>query len=649
MVQWGRLFSDQPSRGRHQYLQETHRLLPRTRDQIVTPALPAKEVTKVALRLKYQVEQVISCELDESLVTKANSTVITKEVIQTAREAGGEEYRACVVFCLLVCVRWFKIQALVELWDSDLHELRAVACEILAKRLIEAEEDQDYLMLEVLLKRYSILRDGEPTSPANVIERAVDLHALVVSGSAGYQKCIKYLWQGWLCQDDQDPTNFIEYRERNNPSYWSHFNPDRLRAPVYQNAVQVFFSILYLVLFTVVINTVNPTGDLDVAECILYGMTLGFILDEATKFWKVGRFYFGFWNAFNSTLYSLLLVSFILRIVALTHSKNVDNEERNYYNQLSYNFLAFSSPMFWGRLLLYLDTYRFFGAMLVVLKVMMKESLIFFALLAVVIIGFMQGFIGMDQADPENKMTAVVLLQGMANTVLQNPSFDEFQGFAPPFGILLYYLFTFVVMVVLLNILIALYNSAYEDITGNAINEYMGLFAHRTLQYVRAPDENVFIAPLNLVEIICLIIPFEWWLPSDRYDKLNNYVMGIIYSPLLLVTALLESTNAQRIRLNRRLGEDDDDIQEEWENAAESAEFDFKKVGDHPETEAWDMAVTKSKPNVEVDQCVLEIRGLKEQVRQLTQLVTVLTERQGVSAGAANGEGQTNQETNGNA
>ncbi|KAM5439339.1 Calcium channel yvc1 [Microsporum ferrugineum] len=649
MVQWGRLFSDQPSRGRHQYLQETHRLLPRTRDQIVTPALPAKEVTKVALRLKYQVEQVISCELDESLVTKANSTVITKEVIQTAREAGGEEYRACVVFCLLVCVRWFKIQALVELWDSDLHELRAVACEILAKRLIEAEEDQDYLMLEVLLKRYSILRDGEPTSPANVIERAVDLHALVVIGSAGYQKCIKYLWQGWLCQDDQDPTNFIEYRERNNPSYWSHFNPDRLRAPVYQNAVQVFFSILYLVLFTVVINTVNPTGDLDVVECILYGMTLGFILDEATKFWKVGRFYFGFWNAFNSTLYSLLLVSFILRIVALTHSKNVDNEERNYYNQLSYNFLAFSSPMFWGRLLLYLDTYRFFGAMLVVLKVMMKESLIFFALLAVVIIGFMQGFIGMDQADPENKMTAVVLLQGMANTVLQNPSFDEFQGFAPPFGILLYYLFTFVVMVVLLNILIALYNSAYEDITGNAINEYMGLFAHRTLQYVRAPDENVFIAPLNLVEIICLIIPFEWWLPSDRYDKLNNYVMGIIYSPLLLVTALLESTNAQRIRLNRRLGEDDDDTQEEWENAAESAEFDFKKVGDHPETEAWDMAVTKSKPNVEVDQCVLEIRGLKEQVRQLTQLVTVLTERQGISAGAANGEGQTNQETNGNA
>jgi hypothetical protein len=45
----------------------------------------------------------------------------------------------------------------------------------------------------------------------------------------------------------------------------------------------------------------------------------------------------------------------------------------------------------------------------------------------------------------------------------------------PPFGIILYYVFTFVVMVILLNILIALYNSAYEDITENALDEYMAL------------------------------------------------------------------------------------------------------------------------------------------------------------------------------
>ena len=102
--------------------------------------------------------------------------------------------------------------------------------------------------------------------------------------------------------------------------------------------------------------------------------------------------------------------------------------------------------MFWMRLLLYLDTFRFFGAMLVVLKVMMKESLIFFALLIVVMIGFLQAFIGMDQVEDNSQVTSFIL-QAMAQSVLQSPNFDGFGNFAHPFGIILYYIFTFVVMV----------------------------------------------------------------------------------------------------------------------------------------------------------------------------------------------------------
>lgn len=302
-------------------------------------------------------------------------------------------------------------------------------------------------MLECLLKRYSTFREGEETPPSNVIELAVDLHALQIISSSGYQKCIKSLWHGWLCQDDKDPSNFIEYETRTDTRYWAHFNPDRMRAPVYQNALQIFFSVLFLALYTAVINTVNPSGDLDVVEGLLYLMTLGFIADELNKLWKIGRNYFGFWNAFNNTLYTLLAMSLILRVVALNHNPETHGPTRSKYNQLSYNFLAFSAPMFWGRILLYLDTFRFFGAMLVVLKVMMKESLIFFALLGVVVVGFLQGFVGMDQADPDNKLTATMILEGMANTIMQNPEFESFKGFASPFGLILYYLFTFVVMV----------------------------------------------------------------------------------------------------------------------------------------------------------------------------------------------------------
>ncbi len=248
-------------------------------------------------------------------------------------------------------------------------------------------------------------------------------------------------------QDENDPSNFVDYKAKVSTDYWVHFNPDRMRAPVYQNAVQIFFSVLFLALYTGAINTINSTGDLDVVEGVLYIMTFGFICDEFAKFWKVGRDYIGFWNVFNSTLYALLTVSLITRMIALSRPGEEHDGQRRKFNELSYNFLAFSAPMFWMRLLLYLDTFRFFGAMLVVLKVMMKESLIFFALLVIVMVGFLQAFIGMDQVDDDNGKVTSFILQAMVNSVMQSPDFTGFEKFAPPFGIILYYIFTFVVMV----------------------------------------------------------------------------------------------------------------------------------------------------------------------------------------------------------
>jgi hypothetical protein len=110
-------------------------VLPSNSNDVPTSAMPAKEVTKVALRLKYHIESVVSCELDESLITKANSPVVTRKVVQLAKEAGGKEYGACVLYCLLVCNRWFKRQSMLELWDADLHDVRAVAAEMIAKHM----------------------------------------------------------------------------------------------------------------------------------------------------------------------------------------------------------------------------------------------------------------------------------------------------------------------------------------------------------------------------------------------------------------------------------------------------------------------------------------------------------------------------------
>lgn len=420
-------------------------------------AIPAKEVTRIALRLKHQIELVIPCELEEDRITAAHSNVITPGVIATAKCAGKvhapgnvaadsqPDYSACVVYCLLVCKKWFKKQAVIELWDADLHQIRATACEVIAKQIIESEENAAYLLEDVLLKRYSIIIDGEETTPANVVERAVDLHALEVIGSSGYQKCISYLWRGWLVQDENDPSRFIDYKQKTSTSYWVHFDPDRMRVPLYQNSVQIAFSLIYLALYTGAINTINPTGDLDVIEGLLYIFTLGFICDEIRKFVKVGAYYLSsFWNTFNNILYAFLVISFVTRMIALAHP--LGNEKRANFNTLSYNFLAFSAPMFWARLLLYMDSFRFFGAMLVVLKVMMQESLIFFALLIVVLVGFLQAFVGLDQVDASLDATRFIVLS-MANAIMGSPEFDGWDNFAPPFGLILYYIFNFIIVI----------------------------------------------------------------------------------------------------------------------------------------------------------------------------------------------------------
>lgn len=300
-------------------------------------------------------------------------------------------------------------------------------------------------MHTMLLRRYSFLVNNVPTAPVNVIEKAVDLHAVRVIGSSGYQKCINYLWRGWLIQDENDPSVFVDYKDKDNRRFLVHMDPDRMRAPRYQNAAQMLFSLIYLILYTSAINSVNPTGVLDTAEVALYVFTLGYIADESVKFYKAGYHILGFWNAFNGTLYGFLTMSLVFRIIGLSHWHN--QYLHDHYNQLSYNLLAFVAPMFWSRLLLYLDSYRFFGAMLVVLKVMMKESVIFFALLIVVIVGFLQAFIGLDLAEDNVAGDVRFIIEAMTKAILQSPEFEGFENFGHPWGLILYYCFTFVVMV----------------------------------------------------------------------------------------------------------------------------------------------------------------------------------------------------------
>ena len=68
-------------------------------------------------------------------------------------------------------------------------------------------------------------------------------------------------------------------------------------------------------------------------------------------------------------------------------------------------------------------------------------------MLIVVLIGFLQAFIGMDQAD-DDRLTQVGFIFGsMINAIMGSPEFDGFDDFAPPFGLILYYIYNFIIVV----------------------------------------------------------------------------------------------------------------------------------------------------------------------------------------------------------
>ena len=156
----------------------------------------------------------------------------------------------------------------------------------------------------------------------------------------------------------------------------------------------------------------------------------------------------------------------------------------------------------------------------------------------------------LDSADGAGTLMNKVL-NTMTQALLQAPNFDLYEDIAPPFGLLLFYLFNFIISVcrlpismpanlVLMNILVALFNQAYSVVTDNAVDEFLALFSHKTLNFIRAPDENTFCPPLNLIEVFFLI-PFEPFLKKSRYQKINEIVMKIVYSPVLVMIAFYES------------------------------------------------------------------------------------------------------------
>ena len=102
---------------------------------------------------------------------------------------------------------------------------------------------------------------------------------------------------------------------------------------------------------------------------------------------------------------------------------------------------------------------------------------------AIVINGLIQALLGWAVAAILSNTTDVVIVSPYLHShITSSPDFDSpSERFGYPFGLIVYYSWNFLATIILVNVLIALFGSAYSDVEGNATDEYLAFFAHKTI------------------------------------------------------------------------------------------------------------------------------------------------------------------------
>lgn len=90
--------------------------------------------------------------------------------------------------------------------------------------------------------------------------------------------------------------------------------------------------------------------------------------------------------------------------------------------------------------------------------------------------------------------------------------------------------------IILMNLLIAIFNTSYSTIVENADVEYEYNYAVRVLDYALQADDRPFFPPFNLFDVV--LFPFR---PFSFFKPLEGVVWTVITLPFALLIAIYET------------------------------------------------------------------------------------------------------------
>ncbi|TCD69242.1 hypothetical protein EIP91_008345 [Steccherinum ochraceum] len=574
-------------------------------------------LSKLVRRLRAMTLQLLPVEVPDDSLNDPTSRIITPQVISAYMASAGDFVEA-LPYCLLRARKEFMWDANHNAADYGENLGRAIACEVLARRVIHrAPPDRITSMMSTRFMHREV--DGDDSEKVSALEMAIDSHCTIFLSSTEAQDVVNDLWRGQLVQkhNEHHDIEFMPFHDGGHDGFWSHLSPARLAVPRYQNIFRITVWLLFLLTYSQAVreplDRINPDfHDFDPWEVILYTLALSFCFEDVQKIYKLLAFVswraLGFWNVVAFITDSLLLAAFILRVVGISS----DDANNSLMRLRSFQCLSFVAPLIW------MSTQCFITA----LSRMLQESGIFFALLALLGVGFLQGLYALDSADGSNEKPFEVV-NVLIQALLQSPNYEWFA--VSPAGLALYYLWNVATAVILLNILISLFSSAYDDVVEDAAAEYLAYFADKAVGMVRAPDQYLYPAPFNLIELV-FIAPMEYIVSKDVYNTINGWVMSVLFCVPLSVIALYEAEldPAKNKWMKDWLSHPDEGLVGSAEYQDPEVDGEDAAKGLHISTVPF-AELVKVFPDVTHSSeavIVREVKELKEQIAELKKLIT---------------------------
>ncbi|KAG0199692.1 hypothetical protein BGX28_007082 [Mortierella sp. GBA30] len=513
---------------------------------------PTAPVTALVKEARYAIINALDTSLTRDEL--GSPEIYLALLLPIVRKYREERRETAAVYCFLLN-RWqFLRDAEDDLANARLNETRAYACEIVATKVLKAFSMRQ--LIDVLTYDFSPIRrkdarsrlylplphfEGEPsTEPMSAIEVAISGRAKHFVSNPLVQEIINQIWLGqivFFSNAIDNPDSCLNASQQEIRTVTVYDNQDikflrlsRLRVPRYKTTFQMISFSVFIFVYTLV--TFSKSAELTALEVIMDVFALSYTLDEFIQLKDSGpSFYFEtVWNLFDVPIYIIFLVFIGLRISTFF----TGSVEMTYF---AYDFLACNSILLWPRLFAALDHYRFFGTMLIVLRQMLLDAMLFLALSFIFYVGFLQAFYALHDNQKTYGEIAWLLLQVFFGSAFLG--FEQTSELSELFGAPLMVLFVAISVLMLYTLLISIFSQTFSEVSANAKEEFMFLFSVKVMEEVKSDALYEFQPPFNILAGI-IVWPCSLMYPSETVGRISRVLLRIFYFPELVCIWLFE-------------------------------------------------------------------------------------------------------------